>query len=98
ECDYPHSDTLWPQAPEALWESIKHLPKESIDKITHLNVMREFRYDPFAVIPREQCTVAALRAQAQHVDTAPKAGLGGVNPSRKDGKPVTSGEVMKLFA
>ena len=26
--------------------------------------MRLFQYDPFAVRPREQCTVAALRAEA----------------------------------
>jgi predicted TIM-barrel fold metal-dependent hydrolase len=98
ECDYPHSDTLWPEAPEALWESIKHLPRESIDKITHGNAMREFRYDPFAIMKREECTVGALRALATHVDTAPKAGLGGVDPSKGDGRPVTSGDVMKLFA
>jgi hypothetical protein len=45
------------------------LPREDIDRITHLNAMRNFHYDPFSVIPREQCTVAALRAQASDVDT-----------------------------
>src|SRR3546814_9788713 len=25
ECDYPHSDTLWPEVPERLHETIKHL-------------------------------------------------------------------------
>lgn len=98
ECDYPHSDTMWPLAPEALWASIKHLPKESIDKITHLNAMREFRYDPFAVLGREHCTVGALRAQAAHVDTREKAGLGGIDPSNKDGRQVTAGQVARLFA
>jgi predicted TIM-barrel fold metal-dependent hydrolase len=98
ECDYPHSDSLWPHCPEALWTSIKHLPKESIDKITHLNAIREFGIDPFSVIPREQCTVGALRALATHVDTRPVAGMGGHNPSNNSGRPVTSGEVMKLFA
>lgn len=98
ECDYPHSDTVWPNCPEALWESIKHLPKESIDKITHLNAMREFGFDPFAVMPRSESTVSALRAKATHVDTRPIAGQGGHNPSNSDGKPVTSAEVMKLFA
>jgi hypothetical protein len=33
-----------------------------VDKITHLNAMRAFRYDPFVHRPREQCTVGALRA------------------------------------
>jgi predicted TIM-barrel fold metal-dependent hydrolase len=98
ECDYPHSDTVWPYCPEALWESIKHLPKESIDKITHLNAMREFNFDPFAIMPREESTVAALRAKATHVDTRPVANQGGHNPSNSEGKPVTSAEVMKLFA
>ena len=33
--------------------------------------MSNFNYDPFAHIPREQCTVGALRAQATDVDTTP---------------------------
>lgn len=98
ECDYPHSDTVWPNCPEALWASIKHLPEESINKITHLNVMREFGYDPFTLLGRENCTVGALRAKATHVDTAPRAGMGGHNPSKGDGKVVSAGEVAKLFA
>jgi predicted TIM-barrel fold metal-dependent hydrolase len=98
ECDYPHSDTLWPNCPEMLWESIKTLPRDAIEKITHLNAMREFGVNPFAHIPRELCTVGALRAQATHVNTQPIAGMGGHNPSNGDGLPVTAGEVMKLFA
>jgi predicted TIM-barrel fold metal-dependent hydrolase len=98
ECDYPHSDTLWPNAPEALWKSIQHLPKETIDKITHANAMREFRYDPFAVRERALCTVGALRAQAAHISTATVAGLGGIDPSNRQGRQVTAGEVAKLFA
>jgi hypothetical protein len=31
--------------------------------------MRNFHFDPFSVIPREECTVGALRAQATDVDT-----------------------------
>ncbi|MEY4906353.1 MAG: hypothetical protein RL260_71 [Pseudomonadota bacterium] len=98
ECDYPHSDTLWPNAPEALWASIKHLPTAQIHGISHLNAMREFRYDPFSVLGRENCTVAALRAQATHVNTARVAGLGGINPSNAQGRQVTAGEVARLFA
>ncbi|ALS65150.1 MULTISPECIES: amidohydrolase family protein [Pandoraea] len=98
EADYPHSDALWPNAPEGLWPSIKHLPKETIDKITHLNTMREFRFDPFEFAPREACTVGALRARSTHVDTRPVANMGGHNPSNREGRPVTAGEVMKLFA
>ena len=71
ECDYPHSDSTWPQAPETL---AKHfdgtVSDEHIDKMSHLNAMRWFQYDPFAHLPRETCTVAALRAQAKDVTTS----------------------------
>ena len=70
ECDYPHSDSTWPNAPEAAWKFLQGLPDDDIDRITHLNAIRNFSYDPFAHIPREQCTVGALRAQAADVDTS----------------------------
>ncbi|MGI4855875.1 MAG: amidohydrolase family protein, partial [Janthinobacterium lividum] len=98
EADYPHSDSLWPYAPEGLWNTIKHLPTDVIDKITHLNAMREFGFDPFKHLPREECTVAGLRAKATHVDTRPIPDQGGHNPSNREGRQVTNGEVMKLFA
>ena len=79
ECDYPHSDTVWPHSPEYLWDSLKTLPRTLIDKLTHLNAMREFRYDPFSILGRENCTVGALRAQATHVDTQVVANMGGYN-------------------
>ena len=71
ECDYPHSDSTWPDAPETAMRYLEGLPKEDIDRITHLNAMRIFSYDPFAHLPREQCTVGALRARATDVDTTP---------------------------
>jgi hypothetical protein len=71
ECDYPHSDSTWPHAPEAAMKYLAGLPDEDINRITHLNAMRNFSYDPFAHIPREQATVGALRAQAADVDTTP---------------------------
>ncbi|MBY8856793.1 amidohydrolase [Nocardia sp. CA2R105] len=64
ECDYPHSDSTWPVAPEKLLPSLTDMPDDEIDKITHRNAMRHFRYDPFAHIPRDQATVTGLRAQA----------------------------------
>ena len=70
ECDYPHSDSTWPEAPEAAMRYLEGLPRDDIDRITHLNAMRNFSYDPFSVLPREQCTVGALRAQATDVDTS----------------------------
>jgi len=63
ECDYPHSDSTWPQAPELLHKATEGLLTDAeIDQVTHLNAMKHFRYDPFAVRPREHCTVGALRA------------------------------------
>ena len=70
ECDYPHSDSTWPQSPERVMKSLAGVPDDEIDKITHLNAMRHFRYDPFLVRPREQCTVGALRAGATDVDVS----------------------------
>ena len=70
ECDYPHSDCTWPHSPEMAMKWLGGLPEADINRITHLNAMRNFTYDPFAHIPREQATVGALRAQATDVDTA----------------------------
>jgi predicted TIM-barrel fold metal-dependent hydrolase len=97
ESDYPHSDCTWPESPEILWNSVQHLSDQTINKITHLNAMREFSYDPFAVIGRENCTVGALRAQATHVSTEPALGMGGAKPEIQKGRPVTSGDIEKMF-
>ena len=70
ECDYPHSDSTWPNAPEMAWKYLQGLPEDEIHKITHLNAMREFSFDAFTHVPREQATAGALRAQAADVDTA----------------------------
>ena len=44
-----------------------------INKITHENAMRWYRFDPFAHRPREQCTVGALRAEVPGHDVAIRA-------------------------
>jgi len=76
ECDYPHSDSTWPESPELLSKALVGVPDNEIDKMTHLNAMRIFQFDPFAVRPRDQCTVGALRAEASGVDVSLKsAGL-----------------------
>jgi predicted TIM-barrel fold metal-dependent hydrolase len=66
ECDYPHSDSMWPGAPEELWGVLQReqVPDSEINKITHENAMRWYNFDPFAHVPREQATVGALRGQA----------------------------------
>ena len=70
ECDYPHSDSTWPQAPEMAMKYLDGVPDAEVNKITHENAIRLFQYDPFSVRPRESCTVAALRAEATDVDTS----------------------------
>jgi len=70
ECDYPHSDSTWPTSPETLWPSVASLPDPVINKITHENAMRLYLYDPFVHIPRDQCTVGALRQQSTGWDVA----------------------------
>jgi predicted TIM-barrel fold metal-dependent hydrolase len=99
ECDYPHSDTVWPKSPEYVHASVAHLGRETIDRVTHGNAMSAYNYSPFAHIPRERCTVGALRAQATDVDVRPRAGLGGLKPIEAEArrKPVTSGDVIKMF-
>jgi hypothetical protein len=100
ECDYPHSDTLWPEVPERLWKTVKHLSDEQINAITHRNAMRFFNFDPFkrSTAP---LTVGALRAQAvaSKVDTTPRSS-GGAKPLA-DGEAtrrVTSGDLMRMFS
>ena len=97
ECDYPHSDSTWPDAPERLWRSMEGVPKAEVDAMTHLNAMRHFRYDPFAHVPREQATVGALRAQASGVDLSLKS-AGGAAPAPADAPFVTIAHVMKQLA
>jgi predicted TIM-barrel fold metal-dependent hydrolase len=78
ECDYPHSDSTWPHSPERLWKEICDVPEDEINKMTHLNAMRDFQFDPFAIRPRERCTVAALRAESPDVDISLRS-IGKVN-------------------
>jgi predicted TIM-barrel fold metal-dependent hydrolase len=102
EADYPHSDSVWPESPEHLWKSFAGLNMTDleINKITHLNAMRAFSYDPFKHIARKDATVGALRAAAtaKGVSTAPMS-FGGAERPVEAGvtRVVTSGDVMKLF-
>src|SRR6266576_4136728 len=67
ECDYPHSDSMWPGAPEELWDVLEReqVAAEEINKITHENAMRWYHFDPFTHITREQATIGALREAAE---------------------------------
>ncbi|MGX1809163.1 amidohydrolase family protein [Nocardia sp. NPDC055321] len=75
EMDYPHSDSMWPDAPEVLWDLLarENVPDDEIDKMTHLNSMRWYNFDPFQHVPREQATVGALRAAAAGHDVSIKS-------------------------
>jgi len=71
ECDYPHSDSTWPTAPETLVESLDGVSDGDIDRITHLNAMRHFHYDPFTTLGgKENCTVGSLRARVPGRDVS----------------------------
>jgi predicted TIM-barrel fold metal-dependent hydrolase len=80
ECDYPHSDSNWPESPEVFAQSMDGVSDEDTDKITHLNAMRHFNYDPFTVLGgRENCTVGALRQSVQGHDIT-------IRSQRRDGE------------
>jgi predicted TIM-barrel fold metal-dependent hydrolase len=66
ECDYPHSDSSWPAAPEELVRVADRyaVPRDDLDKITYRNAMRWYSYDAFAHTPEVEATVGALRARA----------------------------------
>jgi hypothetical protein len=70
ECDYPHSDSTWPTAPETLMKQLDGVSDRDINRMTHENAMRHFSFDPFSVIRREDCTVAALRRRAAGRDVS----------------------------
>ena len=54
EADYPHSDSMWPGAPEQLDEVLKanNVPDDEIDKMTYENAMRWYHLDPFTHITK----------------------------------------------
>ena len=59
--------------------------------------MREYNFDPIAILGRENCTVGALRAQAADVDTAVKS-TPGYKPVNLGGGVITSGDIAKMFS
>ncbi|HEY7106717.1 MAG TPA: amidohydrolase family protein [Acidimicrobiia bacterium] len=85
ECDYPHSDSTWPQAPEVLMKSFEAVgvPDDEIDLISWKNACDFYQFDPLAHRTRDECTVGALRAHAADVDTTP----------RRYGAPVDEAEI-----
>jgi predicted TIM-barrel fold metal-dependent hydrolase len=75
EADYPHSDSMWPGAPEELWEvlSANNVPDDEINKMAYQNAMRWYSFDPFSHITKAQATVGALRKSAEGHDVSIRA-------------------------
>ncbi len=75
EADYPHSDSMWPGAPEQLSEVLdeNNVPDDEVNKMTFENAMRWYHWDPFTHISREQATVGALRKAAEGHDVSIQA-------------------------
>jgi predicted TIM-barrel fold metal-dependent hydrolase len=72
ECDYPHSDSSWPEAAEELAQVTAGVPDDEIHKISWENACRWYSFDPFVTRTREQSTVGALRAEAAGHDVSIK--------------------------
>jgi predicted TIM-barrel fold metal-dependent hydrolase len=70
ECDYPHSDSTWPNAPEQLAQAAAEVPDHELERITWRNACQWFSFDPFTQRERSDCTVGALRREAQGHDVS----------------------------
>ncbi|MFA5711255.1 amidohydrolase family protein [Mycolicibacterium sp.] len=75
EMDYPHSDSMWPGAPEELSAVFDtyDVTDEEINKITHENAMKLYQFEPFNHIPKDQATVGALRKSVEGHDVEIRA-------------------------
>jgi predicted TIM-barrel fold metal-dependent hydrolase len=91
EQDYPHSDSSWPKAPEELLAVAQKYgaSRAEIDKITHENALRWYRFDPFSTRPRERCTVGALRAEVAGHDVSVRS----MDAGRREKSSVSLGEL-----
>jgi len=97
ECDYPHSDTTWPRAPEILSESFAGVSDADVNKITHENALRHFQLDAFKHRPKAKCRAGALRAESPNVDLRLKS-QGGKPPSEEKGRFVSTKDVTTQLA
>ena len=99
EIDYPHSDCLWPDYPESLWRSLQNVPggvpDDELDKITHENAFRLYRFDGIEKAGgRSNCTVGAVRKLGEDVDTREVSLAGKAPRAYEEGKVVTSGDAL----
>ncbi len=70
ECDYPHSDSSWPEAPEELVAVMEGVPDADVRAITYENACRWYGFDPFAHRSMADSTVGALRVEAGDHDVS----------------------------
>jgi hypothetical protein len=70
ECDYPHSDSTWPTAPETFMKQMDGVSDDDINAISHRNAIRLFSFDAFSHRRPEECTVGALRREAAGHDVS----------------------------
>ena len=82
EADYPHSDSMWPGAPEELWDvlSLNNVPDDEINKMTYENAMRWYSFDPvhphLARTGDCRCAAQGRRgARRVHKGAGPRQGL-----------------------
>ena len=70
ECDYPHTDSTWPDSAETLMGEFREagVPDDEINMITYENSCKFFRWDPFVNTSKEEATVGALKTSASDVD------------------------------
>ncbi len=73
ECDYPHTDTTWPQSPEFAWKEFQDAGcrDDEIHKITWENACRFYGWDPFAHTAREAGDGAARCGRPRPTSTSP---------------------------
>jgi predicted TIM-barrel fold metal-dependent hydrolase len=98
ENDYPHADITWPMTPEQLWNGEfeqGRIGQAAIDKISHQNALKLYRWDAVDRLGREACNVGALRELGRNVDLTPISG-GGKPPSDHHGV-VRAKDIAKLF-
>ena len=71
ECDYPHSDSVWPDAPRCCGRADPLQRARARHQQDHPpEPMRWYHFDPFKHVPKEQATVGALRAAAAGHDVS----------------------------
>ena len=75
ESDYPHSDGIWPDAPEQVARSLAGLSDDLVARFTHQNAARFFQFDPFTRRAPGQCTVKVLREEVAGWDVSIQSGF-----------------------